>query len=85
MNITLKDIPSGLHQKLRLRAEENGRSLNKEVMSILQVAVNPEKHNPRQLLDQISENRNRMNFEVDPDELKDIISEGMLHLRRKRI
>ena len=76
MNITLKDIPSGLHQKLRTRAEVNGRSLNKEVMSILQVAVGPAKHNPRQLLEQIVENRNRMTFEVDPAELKEIISEG---------
>lgn len=76
MNITLKDIPNNLHQRLRQRAESHGRSLNKEVLTILDSAVNPIKRKPQELLAQIEERRNRMTTTIDPQELEEIISEG---------
>ena len=76
MNITLKDVPEKLHQSLKRRAEDHGRSLNKEVLNILDSAVNPVKRKPRELLSQIEARRNRMTAEIDPNELKSIIAEG---------
>jgi plasmid stability protein len=36
--ITLKNIPAELHRKLKKRAEENHRSLNKEIIATLKSA-----------------------------------------------
>ena len=37
--ITLKNIPAELHRQLKKRAEENHRSLNKEIMATLKGAT----------------------------------------------
>ena|SRR6266567_4652449 len=37
--ITLKNVPADLHRKLKKRAEEHHRSLNKETISILHSAT----------------------------------------------
>jgi plasmid stability protein len=37
--ITLKNIPADLHRKLKKRADENHRSLNKEIIFTLQSAT----------------------------------------------
>jgi plasmid stability protein len=36
LNLTLKNIPSGLHQRLKARAESNHRSLNREILALLE-------------------------------------------------
>lgn len=37
--ITIKNIPLGMHQTLKHRAEAHGRSLNKEVIATLEGAL----------------------------------------------
>ena len=37
--ITLKNIPADLHRELKKRAEENHRSLNKEIIATLKSAT----------------------------------------------
>ena len=37
--ITLKNIPAELHRELKKRAEENHRSLNKEIIATLKSAA----------------------------------------------
>lgn len=39
--ITLKDIPSSVHAALKQRARRHGRSLNKEAIACLEMAVAP--------------------------------------------
>lgn len=78
MNITLKEIPEDLHHKLRQRAETHGRSLNKEVINILEMMVNPVRKSSQDLLKQISDRRAKMAYIVKEKELKDIIEEGRL-------
>lgn len=39
MNLTIKDLPAAIHGKLKARAESNKRSLNWEVIDILEKAV----------------------------------------------
>jgi plasmid stability protein len=36
--LTLKDLPVDLHRKLKARAEQNGRSLNREVIECLEAS-----------------------------------------------
>ncbi len=36
ITITIKDIPAALHRTLKSRAEANGRSLNKEIITTLE-------------------------------------------------
>ena len=76
MNITLKEIPEELHQNLRRRAETHGRSLNKEVLTILEAVVNPVQRSAKDMLAQIEERRSRMPHMVKDSELKSIIEEG---------
>ena len=76
MNITLKEIPEELHHKLKQRAEIHGRSLNKEVITILELMVNPVRKSSQDLLRQIREHRDKMPHIVRDEELKGIIEEG---------
>lgn len=36
LNLTLKNIPAELHLRLKLRAESNRRSLNREILALLE-------------------------------------------------
>jgi len=36
--LTLKDVPVHLHRRLKARAEQNGRSLNREVIECLEAS-----------------------------------------------
>jgi plasmid stability protein len=36
LNLTLKNIPADLHQRLKARAESNRRSLNREILAVLE-------------------------------------------------
>ncbi len=41
--LTLKDLPIDLHRKLKARAEQNGRSLNREVIECLEASFRAER------------------------------------------
>lgn len=53
-NITIKDIPPELHQRLKERAARNRRSLNSEVIRCLEDAVGPRKVSVEQELENIN-------------------------------
>lgn len=76
MNITLKELPDALHRKLKERAEAHGRSLNKEVITMLETMVNPVRREPEELLRRIGHHRNTLNHLVREEELPEIINEG---------
>ncbi len=38
-NLTLKDVPDGLHQRLKARAATNRRSLNREILALLEAQL----------------------------------------------
>ena len=38
--ITLKNVPAGIHRGLKARAKTNGRSLNKEIITVLEQTLN---------------------------------------------
>ena len=76
MNITLKELPDALHLKLKQRAEAHGRSLNKEVIAMLETMVNPVRRNPEELLRRIGHHRDTLPHLVKEDELSGIINDG---------
>ena len=76
MNITIKNVPKKLHGVLKERAESHGRSLNKEVLAILEGTLNPSKTNPVDLLMRIEERRNRLPHIVRDGDLQTIIKVG---------
>jgi antitoxin FitA len=42
-NVTIKDLPAELHERLKENARINRRSLNAEVITLLEAAVEPRK------------------------------------------
>ena len=39
LNLTLKNVPAELHAQLKARAESNRRSLNREIMTLLEAQI----------------------------------------------
>jgi len=76
MNITLKDIPKGLHERLRATAARTGRSLNKQILFTLQRAVSPKKTNRVALLNRIQRRRGDMSLWIEDETLRSAIDDG---------
>ena len=76
MTITLKDLPDEVHQSLRLRAKNHGRSLNKEMIEILSQAVTPQRRDPVDFLRRVEARRDRLPVVVQQENLETIIGEG---------
>jgi plasmid stability protein len=55
--ITLKDIPAPIHSALKQRAKMHGRSLNKEALACLEMAVAPTRVDTQSLLHEIRKHR----------------------------
>ena len=75
-NITLKDVPDDLHQRLRAAAVGTGRSLNKMILALLESAVGPHKSDRLVLLDRIRARRSKLHHLVDDASLEEAIEEG---------
>lgn len=76
MNITLKDVPDSLHQRLREAAEESGRSLNKLILHTLERAFCAHKSDRSLLMERIRRRRNEMKVSIDDRSLADAIEDG---------
>jgi plasmid stability protein len=59
--LTLKSIPTSLHEALKRRAQRNRRSLNSEAIACLEQVVAPSGLNSSALLEQIRVTRERLN------------------------
>lgn len=63
--ITLKDIPPRVHTALKQRARQHGRSLNKEVLACLEMAVAPTRVDVHALLLDIRAHRRDLPGQLD--------------------
>ncbi|HVE87217.1 MAG TPA: Arc family DNA-binding protein [Myxococcales bacterium] len=70
--LTLRDVPEPVVRGLRERARRNRRSMQKEVLSILQGAV----LDRASLADQLAQVRSRLNARMTLDEIHSSIDEG---------
>jgi len=76
MNVTLKDFPPELHSKLKSLAESSGRSLNRQIVHLLEAATTPRRVDDTELMHRIRANRTRMQGTVDREFMERAISEG---------
>jgi plasmid stability protein len=78
--LTVQNVPSTLHAKLKRRAERHRRSLNDEVLAVLEDAAgSAEQPDDRQaLIERIRKEReDGPTITADPDELKRMMREGL--------
>ena len=76
MNVTLKDFPVDLHARLKSLAEGSGRSLNRQIIYLLDAATSPQKVDDSDLLYRIKANRQRIGGRIDQKFLEQAVSEG---------
>ena len=74
--VTLKSLPDALHDKLRSRAREHGRSLNSEVIACLASVCEAAKVDPRALLVRARVLRQRVRGHVSDHQLAAMKSRG---------
>lgn len=75
-SITLKEIPVKLHDKLKLRAKEHRRSLNSEVIDLLEKSIEPRRVDVTELLETARRFRSTLTFEATDEEINDAKRKG---------
>jgi antitoxin FitA len=75
-NITLKDVPDDLHERLRAAAEASGRSLNKLILTTLERSLGPRRIDRLDLIERIQNRRATMDRVLDDALLEEAIREG---------
>ena len=75
-NITLKDVPDELHERLRAAAEASGRSLNKLILTTLERSLGPRRIDRLDLLERIRSRWATMAPVLDDALLQEAIREG---------
>jgi hypothetical protein len=76
-NLTLKNVPDGLHRKLKSRAKRHGRSLNREVIATLEdVTRLDEPAEVQKWLERVRKRRNRMKVFLTDDQIEAAIGSG---------
>ena len=76
MNITVKDVPEELHERLRSVAEATGRSMNKLILITLERAIMPQKSDRLVLMQRIRTRRAGMSVLLDDHGLEAAIKDG---------
>ena len=76
MNVTLEEFPPDLHSRLKNMAEDNGRSLNRQIIHLLDMAASPRVADDAALLHRIKLNRQRSNAAIGQVFLTEAIQEG---------
>ena len=74
--MTLKEFPSDLHSRLKSMAEVNGRSLNRQIIHLLDLATSPRRTDDAGLLYRIQQNRESSRISLSQTFLDEAIQEG---------
>ena len=75
-NITIRKVPKGLHERLKAQAEQHERSLNAEVLALLERALGGEAGGLARRIRTLREAAPPL--DLDPTELKRAAREGLL-------
>jgi plasmid stability protein len=78
MNVTIKDVPIHLHERLKANAKLNRRSLNSEVITLLEAAVEPRKVNVDEILAAARAVRSQVKRELSDQEVNRMKRQGRL-------
>ena len=67
--VTVKDLPDKLHRKLKARAVQHRRSLNSEIIAVLEAAASARKLDPDDLLTRAAALRSRVGGQLTDSDL----------------
>jgi antitoxin FitA len=74
--VTIKDLPEKLHRQLKVRALRYHRSLNSEVIALLEAATAPQKVDPDALLAHAAKLRSRVGGRLTDSDLAALRNAG---------
>ncbi len=75
--LTIKKLPADLHERLKQRARQNRRSLNNEIIVLLeQVLLTPAPADTEALIHEIEQFNTRLGRTFDPSVIAQAIREG---------
>jgi plasmid stability protein len=67
--LTVKDLPEKLHRQLKARALQHRRSLNREILAVLEAAASPRRLDPDDLLASAAALRSRVGGRLTDSDL----------------
>ena len=79
-SITIKDIPSEVHEKLIERAMLNRRSLNAEIIECLESIFRVRRIDPEQELERIKQVREEIGLSLTDELTDELLTQGELNL-----
>lgn len=74
--MTIKNIPDELYEELKRRAAANRRSINNEVIVLIERAVQYQAQDPNEVLEQVRVLREKLDLYVTEDEITAAKHEG---------
>lgn len=74
--MTIKNIPDDLYEELKQRAAANRRSINNEVIVIIESAMTYQSETPAEVLDRVRALREELNIYVTEAEIDAAKNEG---------
>lgn len=78
MNVTIKDLPPQLHERLKENAKMNRRSLNAEVITLLEAAMEPRRVNVDEVLAAARAVRSQVKRELSDQDINRMKRQGRL-------
>ncbi len=74
--ITVKNIPDDLYELLKAQAKTNRRSINSEIITLIERAVRSYRIDPEEVLARAREIRESIEYVITDEELDKFINEG---------
>jgi plasmid stability protein len=76
--LTIRNVPEGLHAQLKRRAEQHHRSLNSEVVHLLETILEEETLDRSEAVDRARRRREEgPTYSTEPEDLKRKMREGL--------
>ena len=75
-NITIRDIPDDIYEKLKRQAELHHRSINSEVIVCLKKIVQSRRRDPNQIITRAKKLKEKAKGSLSIDQIQDAIDQG---------
>lgn len=75
-NITIRDIPDEVYEKIKKQAELHHRSINSEIIVCLEKNVQSSRRNPDQIIARAKKLKQKANGSLSIDEIQKAIDQG---------
>lgn len=75
-NITIRDIPDDIYEKLKRQAELHHRSLNSEVIVYLKKIVQSHRRDPNQIIARAKKLKKKAKGSLSIDQIQEAIDQG---------